>query len=74
MHTRKALLASEADCFVALPGGIGTLDELFEMWTWAHLGYHSKPVGILNVAGYFDSLIVFLEHSVAQVCSSCNHD
>jgi len=57
MHERKALMASLADAFVALPGGAGTLDEFFEAWTWTQLGIHRKPVGILNVAGYFDALL-----------------
>jgi uncharacterized protein (TIGR00730 family) len=66
MHERKALMASLADAFVALPGGAGTLDEFFEAWTWTQLGIHRKPVGILNVAGYFDALLTFLEHAVDQ--------
>ena len=66
MHERKALMASLADAFVALPGGAGTLDEFFEAWTWTQLGIHRKPVGLLNVAGYFDALLTFLEHAVDQ--------
>ena len=66
MHERKALMASLADAFVALPGGAGTLDEFFEAWTWTQLGIHRKPVGILNVAGYFDALLTFLGHAVDQ--------
>ena len=66
MHERKALMADLADGFVALPGGIGTLEELMEVWTWAQLGIHRLPVGLLNVAGYFDSLIAFLDHAVAE--------
>jgi hypothetical protein len=66
MHVRKRMMAERADAFVALPGGIGTLEELFEVWTWHQLGYHRKPVGLLNVAGYYDSLLAFLQHSVAQ--------
>ena len=66
MHERKQLMAELADGFVALPGGIGTLEELFEMWTWAQLGLHRKPVGLLNVAGYFDPLLEFLDRSVAS--------
>ena len=62
MHERKALMADLADGFVALPGGAGTLEELFEVWTWGQLGYHRKPVGFLNVDGYFDQLIAFLDH------------
>ena len=64
MHERKALMAELSDGFIALPGGIGTLEELFEMWTWAQLGLHRKPVGLLNVAGYFDQLLAFLDRSV----------
>jgi len=66
MHTRKQMMAERADAFLALPGGIGTLEELFEVWTWRQLGYHDKPVGLLNADGYYDSLIAFLSHSVAQ--------
>ena len=66
MHERKALMASLSDAFVALPGGAGTLDEFFEAWTWTQLGIHRKPVAVLNVAGYFDGLLAFLEHAVDQ--------
>lgn len=66
MHERKALMADLADGFVALPGGWGTLDELFEILTWAQLGLHRKPCGLLNVSGYFDPLLAFIEHSVAE--------
>lgn len=66
MHERKQLMADLSDAFVALPGGLGTLDELFEIYTWAQLGMHSKPIGILNVDGYFDGLASFLEHAVAE--------
>jgi uncharacterized protein (TIGR00730 family) len=65
MHARKALMAELADGFVALPGGIGTLEELFEIVTWGQLGIHRKPVGVLNVAGYYDPLVALLEHAVA---------
>jgi hypothetical protein len=65
MHARKALMAELADGFVALPGGIGTLEELFEIVTWSQLGIHRKPVGVLNVAGYYDPLVALLEHAVA---------
>ena len=65
MHARKALMAELADGFVALPGGIGTLEELFEIITWSQLGIHRKPVGVLNVAGYYDPLVALLEHAVA---------
>ena len=64
MHERKAMMAERSDAFVALPGGIGTLEELFEVWTWRQLGYHDKPVGLLDVDGYFASLLGFLAHSV----------
>jgi uncharacterized protein (TIGR00730 family) len=66
MHERKQLMADLADAFVALPGGLGTLDELFEIYTWAQLGLHRKPIGLLNVEGYFDGLADFLEHAVAE--------
>ena len=66
MHERKRLMAERSDAFVALPGGIGTFEELFEVWTWLQLGYHAKPVGLLNVAGYYDPLLAFLDASVAQ--------
>ncbi len=64
MHERKAMMGERADAFVALPGGIGTFEELFEIWTWRQLGYHDKPVGILNVAGYYDGLLAFMASSV----------
>lgn len=66
MHERKALMAERSDAFLALPGGFGTLEELFEVVTWAQLGFHPKPCGVLNVAGYYDHLLTFLDHSVAQ--------
>lgn len=66
MHTRKTLMAELSDGFIALPGGIGTLEEIFEIWTWAQLGFHTKPCGLLNVAGYYDGLITFLDHATAQ--------
>lgn len=66
MHERKRLMAERADAFLALPGGIGTLEELFEVWTWRQLGYHDKPVGVLNAGGYYDSMLVFLRSAVAQ--------
>jgi uncharacterized protein (TIGR00730 family) len=66
MHERKRLMAERADAFLALPGGIGTFEALFEVWTWRQLGYHDKPVGLLNAAGYYDSLLVFLRSSVAH--------
>jgi uncharacterized protein (TIGR00730 family) len=66
MHDRKRMMAERADAFVALPGGIGTFEELFEVWTWRQLGYHDKPVGILNTGGYYDGLLAFLSNSVEQ--------
>jgi uncharacterized protein (TIGR00730 family) len=66
MHDRKRMMAERADAFVALPGGIGTLEELFEVWTWRQLGYHDKPVGILNCGGYYDGLLTFLGSAVEQ--------
>lgn len=66
MHERKAMMAELADGFIALPGGIGTLEEFFEIWTWAQLGMHEKPCGLLNVAGYFDPLLQFLDRAVAE--------
>jgi len=65
MHARKALMADLADGFVALPGGIGTFEELFEIVTWAQLGIHRKPVGVLNVTGYYDPLVALLQHADA---------
>jgi uncharacterized protein (TIGR00730 family) len=64
MHERKALMAEQSDGFVALPGGIGTLEELVEMYTWSQLGLHAKPLGVLNVSGYYDHLAAFLDHAV----------
>jgi len=66
MHERKMLMAELSDGFIALPGGIGTLEELFEIWTWAQLGFHNKPCGLLNVEGYYDALIGFLDHVAAE--------
>jgi uncharacterized protein (TIGR00730 family) len=66
MHERKARMAERADAFLALPGGLGTLEELFEVWTWAQLGLHDKPLGLLNVAGYYDGLLAFLQQMVEQ--------
>ena len=64
MHERKRLMAERAEAFLALPGGIGTFEELFEVWTWRQLRYHEKPIGLLNAAGYFDPLLAFLRSSV----------
>jgi uncharacterized protein (TIGR00730 family) len=66
MHERKRLMAEHADAFLALPGGIGTFEELFEVWTWRQLGYHDKPVGVLNVNGYYDGLLAFLQSTVTH--------
>lgn len=66
MHERKAMMARLSDGFVALPGGLGTLEELFEVWTWAQLGFQRKPCALLNVAGYFDPLITFLDSTVEE--------
>lgn len=66
MHERKAMMADLADGFIALPGGWGTLEEIFEILTWAQLGFHDKPCGLLNVEGYYDGLIGFLENSFEQ--------
>lgn len=66
MHERKALMATLADGFIALPGGLGTLEELFEILTWAQLGIHQKPCALLNVAGYYDKLVSFLSDTIAE--------
>lgn len=66
MHERKALMAERSDGFIALPGGLGTLEEICEMLTWAQLGFHKKPCGLLNVAGYYDGLASFLDTAVAE--------
>lgn len=66
MHERKALMTQLSDAFIALPGGIGTLEELFEMLTWRQLGFHLKPVGILNALGFYDGLLQFLDFQVGQ--------
>ncbi|MFL6720811.1 MAG: TIGR00730 family Rossman fold protein [Sphingomonas sp.] len=63
MHERKAKMTDLADAFLALPGGVGTLDELFEAWSWNALGYHKKPFCLLNVEGYWDGLITFIDHA-----------
>jgi len=66
MHERKAMMAQLADGFIAMPGGLGTLEELFEMLTWAQLGIHAKPIGLLNVDGYYDGLVNFVRHATEQ--------
>jgi uncharacterized protein (TIGR00730 family) len=66
MHERKMRMAKLSDGIIALPGGLGTLEELFEMLTWSQLGFHNKPIGLVNVAGYYDLLLAFLDHSVVE--------
>lgn len=66
MHERKTMMAELSDGFIALPGGIGTMEEIFEIWTWAQLGLHHKPCGLLNIAGYYDPLRAFLDHTVEE--------
>jgi uncharacterized protein (TIGR00730 family) len=66
MHERKALMAKLSDAFIVMPGGIGTMEEFFEMFTWLQLGYHEKPVAIFNINGFYDQLMAFLKHLVNQ--------
>jgi hypothetical protein len=66
MHQRKAMMADLADAFIALPGGLGTFEEFFEVWTWGQLGLHAKPCGLLDVCGYFTHLIQFLDYAVKE--------
>jgi uncharacterized protein (TIGR00730 family) len=66
MHERKRIMAERSDAFMALPGGIGTFEEFFEVWTWRQLGYHDKPVGLLNLGGYYDAMLTFLNGSVRE--------
>ena len=66
MHERKRLMAERSDAFLALPGGLGTFEELFEVWTWRQLGYHDKPLGLLNVDGYYDALLAFIATTMEQ--------
>nr|WP_320131893.1 TIGR00730 family Rossman fold protein [uncultured Holophaga sp.] len=66
MHERKALMAQLSEAFIALPGGLGTFEELFEIWTWAQLGIHAKPMELLNTGGYYDQLLGFLDRSAAE--------
>jgi len=64
MHQRKQMMASGCDAFIALPGGIGTFEELFEVWSWRHLGYHDQPIGLLDTAGYFQPLVALMAHAI----------
>ena len=66
MHVRKQMMAERADVFIALPGGIGTLEELYEVWTWRQLGYHDQPIGLLNTQGYYDGLLAFMNTTVKE--------
>lgn len=66
MHERKRMMAERAQAFLALPGGIGTFEEFFEAWTWRQLGYHDKPTGLLNTAGYYDGMLEFLRHAITS--------
>ncbi len=66
MHRRKQMMAERADAFIALPGGIGTLEELYEVWTWRQLGYHDQPIGLLDTEGYYDALLRFMRHAVDE--------
>jgi uncharacterized protein (TIGR00730 family) len=73
MHERKAKMAELSDAFLVLPGGIGTMEEFFEVWTWGQLGEHRKPVGLVNVAGYFDGLIEFIGHMEVEEFLKSKH-
>ncbi len=73
MHERKAKMAELADAFLALPGGFGTFDELFEILTWAQLGIHRKPIGLLNISGYFDPLLALVEQAIGRGFVAPNH-
>lgn len=73
MHERKALMSELADGFIALPGGIGTMEEWFEVWTWGQLGIHPKPLGMLNVSGYYDHLLAFFDRMVEDRFLSGHH-
>ncbi|OGA97235.1 MAG: Rossman fold protein, TIGR00730 family [Burkholderiales bacterium RIFCSPHIGHO2_12_FULL_69_20] len=66
MHQRKQMMAERSHAFIAMPGGIGTFEELFEVWTWRHLGYHDRPLGLLEAEGYWAPMVQFLQHSVAE--------
>jgi uncharacterized protein (TIGR00730 family) len=73
MHERKAMMADLADAFIALPGGVGTMEEMFEIWTWAQLGLHAKPLGILDVGGYYHHLHAFLDHMAEEGFVRAHH-
>jgi uncharacterized protein (TIGR00730 family) len=73
MHERKAMMGDLSDGFIALPGGVGTLEELFEVYTWTQLGLHSKPLGLLDVRGYYGHLATFLDHAVAERFVTVEH-
>jgi len=73
MHERKMMMAEESDGFIAMPGGLGTLEELFEMWTWSQLGRHQKPLGLLNVNGYWNQMLAFLDHMQAEGFVEARH-
>jgi len=73
MHSRKAKMAECSDAFIALPGGLGTLEELFEVMTWAQLGYHAKPIGLLNVDGFYNDLLSFLDNAQARGFMRAEH-
>lgn len=73
MHARKQMMADLADAFIAMPGGIGTYEELFETFTWLQLGYHKKPIGLLNVDGYYDPLLDFMRHAISEDFLSATH-
>lgn len=73
MHERKALMAQLSDAFIAMPGGFGTLDEFFEIVTWSQLGLHAKPIGILNIEGYFDLLLEFIDHVIRERFAKPEH-
>ena len=66
MHARKQMMAERADLFIALPGGIGTMEELYEVWTWRQLGHHERPIGLVNVAGFYDGFLRFVQQMVDQ--------
>lgn len=73
MHERKALMAESSDGFITLPGGLGTMEELFEIWTWTQIGVHAKPCGLLNVDGYYDGLLAFLDNMVTNGFVRASH-